>query len=315
MKRKLTTIIVFFSYCFCFTSYAQITLLDSFNPSGASSVCGIGYDPDASQVWIYGCNASEIQSYTTTGVLLNSFSAPGGTANDVDIEIAPNPLLINGNPIPQGQLLFINGESNAAEIYAINSASGVVIETLNTNFGDSHVVGGSYHPIRSTFFMIQDNVPSSTLENLIAEIDPLNGNTIQTFQITNFFSVSYGDIEVGANGNLFVVSSAEDLSIAEFTPQGEFVQFHALPAGVSNLSGIAIDCASGEAWVSNTSGIVFHLGQFPGGSPSPIIIADGPTTFCSGSSVTLSVAGPGGFSYAWKKDQISLPGPPIHHIR
>jgi hypothetical protein len=121
---------LFLHYKLCSDNIAQF-----FQPSGAGSVCGIGYDPDGSQVWIYGCNASEIQSYTTTGVLLNSFIAPSGTANDVDIEIAPNPLLINGKPISQGQLLFINGESNAAEVYAVNNASGVVLETLFTTFG------------------------------------------------------------------------------------------------------------------------------------------------------------------------------------
>jgi hypothetical protein len=61
------------------------------------------------------------------------------------------------------------------------------------------------------------------------------------------------------------VSSVED-SIAEFTPTGIFIQMHDLPAGVSDLSGIALDCASGEAWVSNTSGVVYHLGNFPCGT-------------------------------------------------
>lgn len=301
MKRKLIVLIAFFSYCFCVRISAQIVLLDSFNPSGASSLCGIGYDPDAAHVWIYGCSASTIQSYTTSGVLLESFTAPGGTANDVDVEIAPEQLTINSSTVPQGQLLFVNGESGVADIFAVDNVSGVIIETLTTDFGASHVVGGSYHPVRHTFFMVQDNVPSTALENLIAEVDPVTGDILQSFQITNFFSVSFGDIEVGANGNLFVVSSIED-SIAEFTPSGTLVTMHALPEGVGNLSGIAIDCASGEAWVSNTSGNVYHLGQFPGGSPlTPTITADGPTTFCKGGTVTLSTSAPGGLSYAWKK--------------
>ncbi|HUM46318.1 MAG TPA: hypothetical protein PLD84_05290, partial [Chitinophagales bacterium] len=281
MKRKLTPILFFFSYLFCDHATAQITLLGSFNPSGEGSLCGIGYDPDAAKVWIYGCSSSTIQSYSTAGVLINSFAEPGGTANDVDVEVAPVALSLNGTSVAQGQVLFINGESNAAEIYAIDNVSGAVLATLNTAFGASHVVGGSYHPIRGTFFMVQDNVPSSTLENLIGEVDPLTGTILQSFQITDHFSVSFGDVEVGANGNLFIVSSVES-SIAEYTPAGIFVQEHALPVGVSSLSGIAIDCAAGEAWVSNTSGVVYHLGQFPGNTLiAPVIEADGPTTFCT----------------------------------
>lgn len=308
MKRKLTPLFIFFSYLLCDQASAQITLLGSFNPSGASSLCGIGYDPDAAKVWIYGCSSSTIQSYSTAGVLINSFTEPGGTANDVDVEVAPVALSLNGTSVAQGQVLFVNGESNAAEIYAIDNVSGAVLATLNTAFGASHVVGGSYHPLRGTFFMVQDNVPSTTLENLIGEVDPLTGNILQSFQITDHFSVSYGDIEVGANGNLFIVSSVES-SIAEYTPTGSFVQEHALPVGVSSLSGIAIDCASGEAWVSNTSGIVYHLGQFPGNTLiAPVIEADGPTTFCTKEEVTLSVTTTGGLTYAWKKGSNFIDG-------
>ncbi|MEO6168580.1 MAG: T9SS type A sorting domain-containing protein [Chitinophagales bacterium] len=308
MKKTLTLVFIFFSYLFCDLATAQITLLGSFNPSGASSLCGIGYDPDAAKIWIYGCSSSTIQSYSTTGVLINSFAEPGGTANDVDVEIAPVELSLNGTIIAQGQVLFVNGESNAAEIYAIDNVSGTVLSTLNTAFGASHVVGGSYHPLRGTFFMVQDNVPSATLENLIGEVDPLTGNVLQSFQITDHFSVSYGDIEVGANGNLFIVSSVES-SIAEYTPAGNYVQEHALPVGVSSLSGIAIDCSAGEAWVSSTSGNVYHLGQFPGGTLiAPVIEADGPTTFCVKEEVNLSVTTSGGVTYAWKKGSNLIDG-------
>lgn len=301
MRTKLLTTIILFSACFYQQGLAQLTLLDSFNPSGAGSLCGIAYDPDGAVVWVYGCSSSTIQSYSTTGTLLNSFTTPGGTANDVDVEVAPLELTMNGSTIPQGQVLFVNGESGAAEIYAMDNSTGTILQTLNTAFGGSHVVGGSYHPTRGTFFLVQDNVPSAATENLIGEIDPSNGSILQTFQTTGIFSISYGDIEVGANGNLFIVSSIED-SMAEYTADGSFVQLHALPVGVTTLSGIAIDCAAGEAWVSNTAGVVFHLGQFPDGSPlTAVISADGPTTFCKAGSVTLSAAAPGALSYAWKK--------------
>src|SRR5690606_41173946 len=97
--------------------------------------------------------------------------------------------------------------------------------------------------------------------NRIAEVDPVSGDTLQTFSISDSFSVSYGDVDVSSvTGNLFVVSSIRD-AIAEFTPDGAIVQLHELPVGVTVLSGIALDCGVEEAWVSSTGGVVTHLGR------------------------------------------------------
>ncbi|HKR05840.1 MAG TPA: T9SS type A sorting domain-containing protein [Bacteroidia bacterium] len=265
MEKKLYSCI--FLACLLFSSgtFAQITLLGSFNPSNITSLCGIGYNPDSSHVWVYGCSDSDFHCYDTAGTLLNTLAAPGENANDVDIEIAPEALTMNGNSIPKGQVLFINGETDSAEIYAVDNVSGTVTDTLFSAFGTDHVVGGAYHAGRNTFFMVQDNVPGATLENLIGEVDPLTGDTLQTFQITNYLDVYFGDMEAGENGNLFVVSSDKD-SIAEFLPTGTFVQMHALPPGVTDLSGIALDCDKSEAWVSGHPGTVFHLGNFPCGT-------------------------------------------------
>ncbi|MGB3074832.1 MAG: T9SS type A sorting domain-containing protein [Chitinophagales bacterium] len=304
MKKNLVVIISFLSAFFSNGVYAQptpITLLGSFNPTETGSLCGIGYDPGAARVWVYSCSSTNIYSYTPAGVLSTFFAKPGENANDVDVEMAPAQLTLKNITVPEGQLLFVNGESGVADIYAVDNVTGTVTQTLNTAFGSSHVVGGAYHPLRHTFFMVQDNVPSASLENMTAEVDPITDAVLQSFQITSNFSVSFGDLEVGANGNLFVVSSIED-SMAEFTPLGAYVKRHALPIGVTSLSGIAIDCVAGEAWVSSTNGTVYHLGQMPGGSTlSPVITAGGPTTFCKVGSVTLSVNAPGAVSYAWKK--------------
>ncbi len=276
-------------------SFGQITILNSFNPTNLSSLCGIGYDPINAKVWVYGCSSDSISCFSTSGVLQFSIPAAGESANDVDIEIAPVPLSINGNNYPQGQLLFVNGETGVAEIYVLNNSNGTLLDSLSTKFGNSHVVGGSYHPARNTFFLVQDNVPSTALQNLITEIDPLNGDTLNIFQITNSFNVSFGDIEIGSNGNLFVVSSAED-SIAEFTPTGSLVQMHDLPTGINSPSGIALDCPNGEAWVANNNGVIYHLGGFPCGTthiseystPSFQIINISPNPFQS--TITFSIA-------------------------
>ena len=92
---------------------------------------------------------------------------------------------------------------------------------------------------------------------------------LNTFQISALFSVNYGDLDVDrATGNLFVVSSDEP-RIAELTPTGALVQYHALPSGVSSLSGIGIDDKRGEIWVGGTSGTVWRLGQTVAEQASP----------------------------------------------
>ena len=247
---------------------AQIVLLSSFDPASTGSLCGAGQDPDTANVWVYPCSGGEVFGFALAGDPIGSVPRPGESANDVDVEFAPVSFALGGTTLSTGTLLFINGESGPAEIYAVDKATGSVLDTLATDFGVSHVVGGAFHPIRNTFFLVQDNVPGPADENRIAEVDPVSGDTLQTFQIGDAFNVSYGDLDVSdVTGNLFVVSSAES-AVAEFTPDGRFVQEHALPAGVSGLSGIALDCATQEAWVSSRTGVVARLGQVPCGSPT-----------------------------------------------
>ncbi len=245
---------------------AQTVTLSTFNPSEIGDLCGIGFDAAGGTVWVYSCSNPDIHSYTTDGTFLTAIPRPGESANDVDLEIAPEALTLGTTAVPAGTLLLINGEAGTADIYAVDTDTGDVIASLDTAFGISHVVGGAYHPIRDTFFLVQDNVPGVDDENRVAEIDPVNGAVLGTFQVTDYFSVFYGDIEVSAStGNLFLVSSVES-SIGEFTPTGEFVQVHDLPTGVTSLSGIALDCSENEAWVSGTGGVVWRLGGVACGS-------------------------------------------------
>ncbi len=241
------------------TSYAQLTLSNSFNPAGLSSLCALGYDTVLHKVWVYNCSGDSIHCFDTTGVKLGAVIAPGESANDVDVEIAPVAFNMAGTAIPQGTLLFINGETDSAEIYAIDPISGLILDTLRTSFGNSHVVGGGYSHGTGSFFLVQDNVPGAALENLIGEVNPMTGAVIQTYQISALFNVSFGDLEVGENGNLYVVSSIED-SILELTTQGQLVQMHDLPAGVTTVSGMDLNCGSAEVWVCSTNGTVYSLG-------------------------------------------------------
>jgi hypothetical protein len=279
---------------------AQITLLDSFDPSEVGSLCGAAFDAVGNAVWVYECFGASLHRYATDGTFLGSVPRPGESANDVDVEIAPEALTLGSTTVPAGTLLFINGESGVAEIYALDESTGAVLATLSTAFGIGHVVGGAYHTGRNTFFLVQDNVPGTQDENLIAEINPRTGAALDTFQVTSVYSVSFGDLEVSdATGNLFVVSSAEG-DMAEFTPGGTFVQYHDLPSGVSSLSGIGLDCAVREAWVAGTGGAVWRLGDVPCGVGCPLSFNSAsiaPLTVAPGDPFTVSInvanAGPG----------------------
>lgn len=244
---------------------AQLTILTQFDPSNTGGTCGIAYNSPAGEIMVIGCNASTIDRYAEDGTFISSATMAGESANDVDIDMSPADLVMNGTFVAQGQLLLVNGETGAADIYAIDEGTNAVIDTLVAGFGASHVVGGSYHPQRGTFFLVQDNVPGGFVENRVAEIDASTGDTLQTFSVQPYFDVNYGDLDISpVSGHLFIVSSSDD-GIAEFTPDGGFVTEHVLPAGVSSLSGIALDNDLEGAWVCNTSGMVFKLGNFPVG--------------------------------------------------
>lgn len=249
---------------------AQIVNQGSFAVSGQGRLCGLAREADTGTIWVYPCFGAAVLSYSATGEAAGSVPRPGEAADDVDVLVTPESFVLADSTLPANTLLFVNGESGVTEVYAIDKTTGAIIDTLVAGFGNDHVVGGAYHAERQTIFLVQDNVPAASVRNRIAEIDPVTGDTLQTFGIEADFSVSFGDLDVsGVTGNLFVVSSVES-DIAEFTPDGDFVELHPLPSGVGTLSGIALDCAAQEAWVSSTNGTVFQLGEVPCGVPTAV---------------------------------------------
>jgi hypothetical protein len=282
------------------TARADLELLGQFNP-GIGQLVGLAFDHANGTVWVYGGSDADLRQYTLAGAFVSSVPRPGESADDFDLEIAPEAPVLNGTPVPAGTLLVINGESGVAEIYAVDKTTGAVLASLATAFGVSHVVGGAWHPGRDTFFLVQDNVPSSAAnKSLVAEVDPLTGAVLGTFKVDTVlpgFVVNFGDVEVSAaTGHLRVVSD-DETSIAEFTPAGVFVEQHAYPVGVSSISGIGLDDAGGGAWLGNTSGVVSHVGGFvwaslgaglAGTTGVPTLTGTG--TLVTGSPTTLNVA-------------------------
>lgn len=257
MKKTILILSVFM----CKLLSAQITLLDSFNPSEDEGLCGIGYDAINNFVWVFGCSDDNISRYSPDGTFSLSLLRPGEDSDDADLDVADADMNFAGTAITAGQLLFINGEDDEAEIYAIQTDN-TILDTLMTNFGDSHVVGGSVAANGAEeYFLVQDNVAGDEDENRIAHLSA-TGDILATYFIGNDISVNYGDLDVDFSGNLFVVSNTDD-SIAQFSPTGEFFVKHDLPDGVINLSGLALDCNNNEAWACNNGGMVYHLGNFP----------------------------------------------------
>lgn len=242
-------------------AHAQLVIGTQFDPTGVSDSCGLGFDSGTNEIWVHGCFGADIQRYSTAGTFLGAVARGGESANDVDVEVATPSFRLGATTLPANALLYINGETGGADLYAIDKASGSILSTLNAAFGASHVVGGAYHPTRGTLFLVQDKVPGGANANRIAEVDPQTGALLNSFQISSTFSVNFGDMDVcNGTGNLLVVSS-DEARVGEYTPEGTLVQYHPLPVGVSSVSGIGVDDRTGDLWVASSAsqGDVFRL--------------------------------------------------------
>jgi hypothetical protein len=234
-----------------------LTSTVSFLPA-LGTLCGVGFDPVDSLVWVYPCSGATVDGFTTAGAAAGTVTRPGEAANDVDVTFATVNVVIGTATVTAGSMIFINGETDAAEVHLPETASST---PLVTAFGASHVVGGSYHPGRDTLFLVQDRV-AGTNANTIAEINRVTGAVVNSFSTLPAFDVNYGDVEVcAATGELFVVSSNET-TIARLSPTGQLLDEHTLPASVTAASGLAL-APGGQAWIASTAGGVFRVDGLP----------------------------------------------------
>ena len=239
-----------------------LEVLSAFDPSATGSMCAGSHDSVTDTIWVYTCGGGEVQGYRTDGTLLLSFPMPGGSTNDVDIDVAPVDLAMNGVDVPRGSVLVFNGEVGECEIYAHDAATGDQIVELTAAWGLSHVVGGAYHPDRGTFFLVQDR-NGGAQANQIAEIDPADGSVLNTIStIDAGYSVNFGDLEVNlGTGKLTVVSSAES-TIAQFTPEGDLVSELPRPSEVGGPAGIGLNGTDGVGWLF-AGRVAYQVSGFP----------------------------------------------------
>lgn len=230
----------------------QLSVIDVFAP-GFGVFHGVGYDRVTQRVWVASSFDDFLLAYDRLGASLGSITQPGEVSNDGDVDFSPTAVNMAGQTFGAGTMLYINGESGPAEIYAVNPADGQVLATLFTTVGNGSVVGGAYHPQRGTFFLVDYAADD------VSEVDAQTGATLNTFDLTGIYNVHYGDLDISQRtGNLYLVSSASN-DIAEVTPEGTLLQTIALPLGVTAVSGIGIDDKRGQIWLSNTSGSYYQV--------------------------------------------------------
>ncbi|MCD8533995.1 MAG: hypothetical protein LR011_04055 [Verrucomicrobia bacterium] len=115
---------------------SQLVLIEQFNPAEVGSIVGLAFDNATDQIWVYGEFLGMIHSYSRAGEFIGSIERPGEAANDVDLDVAGGPLTLGEVAIPSGTLLMINGETDVAEIFALDPSTGQVLATRATSFGD-----------------------------------------------------------------------------------------------------------------------------------------------------------------------------------
>lgn len=244
-----------------FQTSAGVALLQSFNP-GLGSIVAIAFDPVAGTLFVYDDFGTVIQELDTDGTPVPpTIPHPGVGSNDIDLDFLPVGVDIGGSSVPANTLLVYDGETGQGELFAVDKDDGTLLAAVTTQIG-SQTVGGAFHVERGTFF----GVNWST--DRILEMDLATGDTLSSFPVAPVggpaFDVFFGDIDIDqTSGNVLVVSSTQN-TIRVLSPTGVFIRDVPLDgAGVAGMSGIAWDDARRTAWITSTSGQVYHVGGIP----------------------------------------------------
>ncbi|ARU59227.1 hypothetical protein OLMES_5243 [Oleiphilus messinensis] len=235
----------------------------------AQSAYGVAYAEMTNTLWLQDHENDQLIQVTPEGAVLSSIELPSSSVSShLDISVAPEALQLGRAEIDAGSILVFEGEGGITIMYGFDPVTGNQVSRQTTSFGEGFVVGGAYHPERGSFFLLQNNEAVSSDANVIAEISASDGsilNRIALASVATDFDVVSGDLEVGSNGNLYVLSSAE-AAMLELTLTGSLVQEIALPVTNVAFSGLALDTEAGDVWTINTAGI---LQRFTDGQSTP----------------------------------------------
>ena len=227
-----------------------------FQADNGAQLAAIAHDETTGEIFLYQSSANNIQVRDEAGTILRTIPLPSELSNDIDLDIAPETLTLNGIAVPAGSLLVINGEIGTADIQAIDPTDGTLIASLTTVSGNGSIVGGAYDPNTDSFVLINFSTGD------IDEISAADGSLLSSFNILPLGrNTNFGDIDIDpVTGDIIHVSSNET-TIARISRDDELLDEIALPASINALSGVAV-INNQEVYVSSITGDFARLAFF-----------------------------------------------------
>jgi len=237
--------------------------VSSFNP-GLGSLIAIAFDHEVNNLFIYPEVNDQVFEYSTSGSQVGAgIPVPGARSNDFDMDFATESLSVGGDSVPANTLLAANNDAGNL-VFAVDKDDGA-IEAQQALPAGTAATGGAQHPARDSYFVV------SWSEHLIKEVDPDDGALLNSFPVqpegSPVFSTNYSDIDVdNETGNILVLSSNQNV-IRLLSPAGEWLGDADVfnesdtedPLRISAMSGVAIDDATKDVWITTTNGIVYKL--------------------------------------------------------
>lgn len=166
------------------------------------------------------------------------------------------------------------------------------------------------------------STPSVGVINSLGVVTGLStGVTTITYSVTNMCGTGFTTQNVTVSPGMAISPITGTLSVcaggtttlSNATPGGTWSSSNTSIATIGSTSGIAAGVSVGMATITysvSTSGCISRsLATLNVTSPySAVIVPAGPTTFCTGASVTLSVASGAGYTYVWKRNGVTITG-------
>ena len=234
------------------------SLIDEFNPATLSGFVGIAIDPANGNLVVYEeFGGATMHVIDQDGNELGTIVSPGANSNDYDLDYSTGPMTIDGTAIPAGTLLVFNGDDSPENLYAVD-VDGTVLAQVN--LASASIVGGTHVPGTNLLATVD-----YTGEDFIRILDANDGSQTGSFNPgPPPFDVFYGDLDIAIDtGEITIISSSQQV-VRQLTQQGFCVrELNVSSFGITGMSGVAIDDATGNLWISNTSGTIYHFDPRP----------------------------------------------------
>ncbi|MCD6011820.1 MAG: hypothetical protein K0Q79_1682 [Flavipsychrobacter sp.] len=178
---------------------------------------------------------------------------------------------------------------------------------------------------------LANTVPSGTWSSSNPSVGVINslgvvtglatGVTIITYSVTNICGTGFTTLNVTVSPGMAIspitgtlnVCTGGTTTLSNATPGGTWSSSSTAIATIGSTTGIAAGVSIGMATITysvSTSGCISRsFATLNVTSPhTAVLSAMGPTTFCTGASVTLSVPTGPGYTFVWKRNGITISG-------